>query len=112
QPGFGWDTLIDQALQRALEPGPHGWRSVLVSGTTLTRKPFTVTYHIRPQAHWSDGKPVTARDFVFSYRMTLKYGDLAPDDSLRTEIRRLEVVDAKTLRVDYHSYFVYWHSLL
>ena len=29
------------------------------------------TFHLRPQARWSDGKPVTADDFVFSYRRML-----------------------------------------
>ena len=29
------------------------------------------TFHLRPQAKWSDGKPVTAEDFLFSYRRML-----------------------------------------
>lgn len=31
----------------------------------------TYTFHLRPDAHWSDGKPVTAGDFVSSWRRTL-----------------------------------------
>lgn len=30
------------------------------------------TFHLRPQAVWSDGVPVTAHDFVFSYRRMLE----------------------------------------
>ena len=40
-----------------------------MSGVTFTKKPpFTLTYRIQPRARWSDGVPVTARDFVFTLR--------------------------------------------
>lgn len=32
---------------------------------------LTWTFHLRPNARWSNGDPVTAHDFVFSYRRTL-----------------------------------------
>ena len=32
---------------------------------------LTYTFHLRPDARWSDGKPLTARDFVESWRRTL-----------------------------------------
>lgn len=28
----------------------------------------TYTFHLRPEAHWSNGEPVTAQDFVYSFR--------------------------------------------
>ena len=34
------------------------------------------TFHLQPEGKWSDGKPVTARDFVFSYQRML-HPDLA-----------------------------------
>jgi oligopeptide transport system substrate-binding protein len=34
-------------------------------------KTMTWTFHLRPDAKWSNGDPVTARDFVFSYRRIL-----------------------------------------
>jgi len=33
---------------------------------------LTYTFHLRPNARWSDGKPVTAEDFVESWRRTLE----------------------------------------
>ena len=40
----------------------------LVTGVDVTRTPpFTLTYHIRREARWSDGTPITARDFVFTH---------------------------------------------
>lgn len=36
------------------------------------------TFHLRRDARWSTGEPVTARDFVNSWKRTLKMGDTAP----------------------------------
>jgi peptide/nickel transport system substrate-binding protein len=38
----------------------------VVSSTKLTAKPFSVTYNIRKNAKWSDGKPITGQDFIWS----------------------------------------------
>ena len=47
-------------------------RPALVSGVDVTTAPpFTLTYHIRPEARWSDGTPVSSRDFVFTHRTSL-----------------------------------------
>ena len=40
-------------------------RPQLVSGATVTTKPFTVTYNIRPEAKWNDGVQVSADDFIY-----------------------------------------------
>ena len=48
-------------------------RPDLVSNVEFTTKPpYTLTYHI-PEAHWSDGVQITAKDFVFTHRAILKY---------------------------------------
>jgi peptide/nickel transport system substrate-binding protein len=108
----GWDELIDQTLQPAVEPGPRGWRNVLVSSLTLTKKPFAVIYHIRPEARWSDGMPVRAADFVFSYQMQLRYSPQDVIDTLSSEVRRVVVLNAKTLRVEYREPYKFWRSLV
>ena len=33
------------------------------------KNPFRLTYYIRPEARWSDGVPITASDFLFTYRL-------------------------------------------
>src|SRR5438105_10181477 len=38
----------------------------LVTKVSLQLNPQRVTYNIRPNASWNDGKPVTAQDFVFT----------------------------------------------
>lgn len=44
------------------------------------------TFYLRPDAHWSNGEPVTADDFVRSWQRTLKIGDLAPHTELLENI--------------------------
>jgi peptide/nickel transport system substrate-binding protein len=38
----------------------------VITKATLTRSPFTITYNIRKNARWSDGKPVSGADFQWS----------------------------------------------
>jgi peptide/nickel transport system substrate-binding protein len=40
----------------------------LISTAKLTNNPFTITYNIKRNAKWSDGKPVSGQDFVFSWQ--------------------------------------------
>ena len=85
------------------------WRPALVSGVTFTRTPpYTLTYTIRPEARWSDGVPVTARDFVFTHRATRRYGVAV--DAHRTLVRSVRAVDAKTVRVVLRSRFAGWRG--
>src|SRR5918911_797136 len=40
------------------------------------------TFYLRRDARWSNGEPVTARDFVRSWQRTLQFGDRAPHAKL------------------------------
>jgi len=40
----------------------------LITSAKVTPKPFTITYNIRKNANWSDGKPVTAADWIWSWQ--------------------------------------------
>ena len=83
-------------------------RPNLVSHVEHTNKPPTLTYHIRPEARWSDGIPVSAKDFVFTYQKFRKY---LPDDPESQEIRGVRVLDAKTVRVVLRSRYSGWKYL-
>ena len=100
--------FVRQVLEGAFEVGPDlSYRLDLVSKVTLTKKPFTLTYHIRPEARWSDGVEVMARDFVFTWRTDskLKLGNFPP------AIRSVVPLDAKTVRVDFRSRYAGWRDL-
>jgi peptide/nickel transport system substrate-binding protein len=38
------------------------------TGDDVATGPLRVTFHLRPEARWSDGEPVTAEDVVFTWR--------------------------------------------
>ena len=44
------------------------------------------TFYLRDDARWSNGEPVTATDFVRSWRRTMRIGDLAPHTELLANI--------------------------
>jgi ABC-type oligopeptide transport system substrate-binding subunit len=44
------------------------------------------TFYLRDDARWSNGEPVTASDFVRSWRRTVRIGDLAPHTELLSNI--------------------------
>jgi oligopeptide transport system substrate-binding protein len=46
----------------------------------------TWTFHLRDDAQWSNGEPVTAEDFVRSWRRIVRIGDLAPHTNLLENI--------------------------
>jgi peptide/nickel transport system substrate-binding protein len=92
-----------RVLPGAFEIGPDlTYRPELVSRVdVLSRSPQTLVYHIRPQARWSDGQPLTARDFLFTFR-AFTNPKLALTPALAGDfggMRRVEPVDSKTLRV-------------
>lgn len=104
-------AVLWQVLEGAFEVGPNlTYRPNLVSRVTLTEEPFTLTYHIRPEARWSDGVAVSASDFVFTYRLLMTNPRLGENDPLRT-IRRVRAVDAKTFRVVFRARLGDWREL-
>jgi peptide/nickel transport system substrate-binding protein len=107
--GPSW--LLYQVLEGAFEVAPDfSYRPNLVSSVDVREKPFTLTYHIRPKARWSDGTPVTASDFVYTFQ-ALASVPPGYDPFPRKAIRRVAALDAKTLRVSFRSPFAAWRTL-
>lgn len=118
EPGRGnTASIVGTVLQGAFEVGPDfTFRPELVSEVRFTsRPPVTLTYLIRPDARWSDGRPITAADFVFTYRAYLALARkkvLTQELSTLVErVRRVTAVDSKTARVVLRSRFAGWRRL-
>ena len=96
-------------IDRDLTLRPH-----LVSHVEFTTKaPFTLTYHIRPEARWSDGTPVSARDFVFTHETSHSAGvELhAVYAAALAQVASVRPLDARTVRVVLRSRFGGWRLL-
>ncbi len=90
----------EKVLQMPFEVGPDfTHEGSLVSRVDYTRRrPFTLTYHIRPEARWSDGVPITAQDFIFTLRAIRRHA-IPEVRELHAPIRSARAVEPKTLRV-------------
>ncbi len=76
---------------------------------------LTYTFHIDPQAHWTDGQAVRAQDFLDSFNRLLDPITAAPYAELLSmiDLQESSVIDDKTLRVKLKypaSYFIYLTS--
>ncbi|MET0645479.1 MAG: peptide ABC transporter substrate-binding protein [Pyrinomonadaceae bacterium] len=54
------------------------------------------TFHLREGARWTNGDPVTAQDFVRSWRRTLQLGERAPHAQLLSNIEGVESLTPQT----------------
>ena len=58
------------------------------------------TFHLRPDARWSDGKPVTARDFVFAWRRVVDPATASEYAFIEYAIRNAEAINRGELPPD------------
>jgi peptide/nickel transport system substrate-binding protein len=110
------DPSVMQVLEGAFEVDSDlVVRPNLITHATIGRKPFTLTYHIRPEARWSDGTPVTAFDFWFTQRAFARRA--MPGDpgggtrALHRKIRRSRVLGPRTFQVELREPFAGWRNL-
>jgi peptide/nickel transport system substrate-binding protein len=108
--------IAELILLPAFDVSPrYTYRPRLVSRVTKTKTPpFTLTYHIRPAARWSDGVQITARDFLFTHRARMATrAELS--EAERQDLRRVRSVsrvDAKTVRVVLRARYSGWRAAL
>ncbi|TMM52899.1 extracellular solute-binding protein [Sulfitobacter sabulilitoris] len=57
-----------------------------------------VIFHMRPEARFSDGTPVTAHDVLFSHNLLLDEGLKSYGDAVRKRIPNAEVIDDHTIK--------------
>lgn len=70
------------------------------------------TWHIRDEFIWPDGKPLTAEDFVFTFKL---YSDPNQEILDRTVVEKIEKMessgdDSKTLIVTWKEPYAYYHN--
>ena len=104
-------AAIAPVLEAPFDAGSgSSWRPKLVSRVDVrTKPPFTLTYHIRPEAEWSDGIPVTAGDFIFTLRALRRF-DPEESRAAHRSIRSIRALDAKTIRLVLRPRYADWRS--
>ena len=72
---------------------------------------FCVRYHIRPEAAWADGTPVTAGDFAFTLETLMDQNLEIASRSGYSLITGYNVVDDKTFLAIFSEVYAPWRSL-
>jgi len=99
--------LLEQVLPGAFEVQPDATlQPDLADAEIVAKQPFTLVYHIRPEARWSDGVPVSAQDFVFTQQVLRKH---RPDEA--KDVRSVRALDRKTVEVVLRTRLVDWRLL-
>lgn len=69
----------------------------------------TITVKLNPDAKWSDGTPLTANDFVFTYEMIInEKNTVSTTYPYKEEIASVEATDAQTLVIKFNEPFAPW----
>jgi oligopeptide transport system substrate-binding protein len=126
-PGLATDTTSSNILLNIMDPLVKLDENLaptpsLAQSWDVSANGRTVTFHLRPDGRWTDGDPVTARDFEYSWKRTLSpelgadyayqfYGIVGAEDynscesncaALRDRVG-VRAVDKGTLRVSLTS---------
>jgi len=76
----------------------------------ITQSPFSVTYHLNPDANWADGTPITSADFDFTWKAILNtkgaYLTAGSD-----QIQSIDTTDPKTVVITFKGVYVDWQDL-
>lgn len=70
------------------------------------------TWHIRDEFSWPDGKPLTAEDFVFSFKLYSDPNQEILDRTVTEKIEKMEALgdDKRTLVVTWKELYAYYHN--
>jgi peptide/nickel transport system substrate-binding protein len=118
----GWNNYLDccnafwgsfwtnEVLQGAYTVLPDfSYKETLITGADVVTKPkFKLTFHIRPEAKWSDGVPITADDFIFTWKTFVNpKWDIVSRNGW-DQIVSAKKINAKTVEFTYKTPFAGW----
>ncbi len=104
--------VLEKVLAKSfvVTPALSQERELLSQATVTKTAPFAVTYVIRPSARWSDGVPVTARDFIFTHRAILEHLP-AHIEYVHQRVVSVRAVGQRRVRVVLRSRTAEWRQL-
>jgi microcin C transport system substrate-binding protein len=92
----GLEYLFDSLMTRAMDE-PDAVYGLVAENAEVAPDGKSVVFHLRPEAKFADGSPVTADDIVFSFEMLKEKGRPEYALSLR-DVTKAEALDARTVR--------------
>jgi len=76
----------------------------------ISQNPFTITYHLNPDANWADGTPITSADFEFT-RLAILNTTGTYVSAGYDQITSIDTTDPKTVVIEFKSVYVDWPDL-
>jgi peptide/nickel transport system substrate-binding protein len=74
----------------------------------VARDGLSVTWRLKRNVSWHDGKPFTADDVVFTWEYVSDPATAAVTSGVYKEVKRVEKVDSHTVRVVFHEPVPFW----
>jgi len=72
---------------------------------------LTVTYHIKPCIFWSDGEPITSKDFAYTFQSAMDPANAPTSRSGWDKIASVDTPDDQTLVVKFSALYPSWPGL-
>src|SRR5205814_6052835 len=111
---FVLPRLVQSSNTREADASPLILEVPSLENGGLTESPFTVTYHLNPNAVWSDGTPITCADIVFTEAALIDTtGNVfSPGYLLMDEpgISKVDCPDPRTVTLDFNRIDVAWQE--
>lgn len=109
-----WGSLVLQPVITFATKYNH--KGVLIfdlmdSATLNSTSPQVVTYRLKQAAKWSDNRPITSDDMVFTFQRIMDMKNTIASRVGFEDIQRIQKVNAKTIRVTFKKPFAAWRSL-
>ncbi|HFD38999.1 MAG TPA: peptide ABC transporter substrate-binding protein [Anaerolineae bacterium] len=77
----------------------------------LSEDGLKITMHLRDDIVWSDGEPITADDFVFTYQMIMDPNNTVSSQYPYDYLASVEAPDERTVVMNFNEPFAPWQSL-
>src|SRR5262245_49340606 len=78
----------------------------------VTQRPFAITVRLKKNARWSDGKPVTSDDLIFTWKLIvdpkIEMASRAGWDSVERAVR----INSKTVKFVFKTTYAPWRIML
>ena len=100
----GLELLFDSLMTRAQDE-PDAVYGLIAESAEVADDGKSVTFYLRPEAHFSDGTLVTADDVVFSFETLKEKGHPLFSQTLR-DVEKAEAIDPATVRYTFKGELV------
>ena len=95
--GLIYDTLMSKALDE-----PFSQYGLLAASVDMPESRENITFFLRPEAHFSDGEPLRAKDVVFTFNTLLEKG--APFyKAYLGDIEKIETINPLTVKFHFKN---------